>query len=93
MQDGKKSYGQLRQELKGFEDKITIGAAYAHYKHPELPYTAVGFAVREETDDVAVLYRPLHEPEVTFVRPASAWLETVEWQGKTVPRFRKLPVA
>ena len=90
MNDEKKSYETLKQELKEATGKIQVGALYAHYKHTELPYKIMGFAIWEETDEVAVLYQPVHEPEVTFVRPLHIWLETLEWQGKVVPRFAKV---
>lgn len=86
----KKSYEQIKQELAEAFAKIEVGAIYAHYKHPELPYMIKGFAVWEATDEVAVLYQPLHEPEVVFVRPLKVWLETVDWEGKTMPRFVKV---
>lgn len=90
MKDEKKSYDVLTQELKQAESKIQIGGLYAHYKHPELPYEVKGFAVWEATDEVAVLYQPLHQPEVVFVRPLTAWLETVEWEGKVLSRFTRV---
>ena len=88
--DDKKSYEQLKQELADAARSIEVGGRYAHYKHPELPYIIKGFAIWEVTDEVAVLYQPVHEPAVTFVRPLKVWLETVEWEGKTVPRFVKI---
>lgn len=90
MADEKKSYDQLRQELADATSKVEVGAMYAHYKHPELPYLLKGFAVWEETDEIAVLYQPVHEPTVTFVRPLEAWLEIVEWEGQAVPRFARV---
>ena len=90
MNDEKKSYNDLKQELNEAAKKIEVGGLYAHYKQPELPYKIRGFAVWEETDEVAVLYQPVHEPEVIFVRPLKIWLETVEWQGQTVSRFSKV---
>lgn len=86
----RKSYEQLKQELKEAADKVQVGVSYAHYKLPQLPYRVTGLAVMEASNEVAVLYQPLHEPDVTFVRPVSAWLETVEHNGQTLPRFTKL---
>lgn len=91
MNNEKKSYEILQQELAAAADKITIGARYGHYKHPDKPYEVLGFVVWEENDEVAVMYQPIHEPEVVFARPVSVWLETVKWEGGTIPRFSRIP--
>lgn len=90
MNDEKKSYEALKQELQEAASRVEVGGLYAHYKHSELPYKIKGFAVWEATDEVAVLYQPVHQPEVVFVRPLAVWLETVEWEGRAVPRFSKV---
>lgn len=90
MNDNKKSYEVLKQELRDAASKVEVGGLYAHYKHPELSYKIKGLAVWEATDEVAVLYQPVHQPEVVFVRPLTSWLEAVEWEGKTLPRFTKV---
>lgn len=90
MNDEKKSYDQLREELATAGNKITVGGLYVHYKHPEKPYRIIGFVVWEEDDSVAVLYQPLQEPGVTFCRPFDVWLEVVKWEGKLIPRFSKV---
>lgn len=78
----------LEQELQGAAEQVPVGALYAHYKHPERLYEIVGHAILEATDEPAVLYRKQYG-KVTYVRALSVWLETVEWEGKTVPRFTK----
>jgi len=90
MDDEKKSYEQLRQELADAAEKINVGDTYGHYKHPEKPYRVKGFCILEANDEVAVMYEPLDQPGIVFARPVNVWLETVEWEGKTAPRFSKL---
>jgi hypothetical protein len=85
--DEKKSFDELKEELKEAAKLVTPGGYYAHYKHPEIPYLVKGFAVAEVDNEIAVRYSSTQEPLVEFVRPLSVWNETVEWNGKVVPRF------
>jgi len=69
---------------------------YQHYKHTDASpryYQVLGVARNTETDELYALYVPLYViPEhhgVRFqVRPLDMFLESVEWNGETVPRFR-----
>lgn len=88
--DEHKSYEQLRKELAEAATRILVGQLYAHYKHLDKPYKILGFVVWEATDQIAVLYQPIDKPDVTFARPVNVWLETVEWEGRTLPRFAKV---
>ena len=79
----------LKQELAAAAEQVEVGALYAHYKHPELPYLIKGLAILESTEEVCVLYEAQHSG-ITFIRPLSSWLETAEWEGVQVPRFGKI---
>jgi hypothetical protein len=72
------------------ESKVTVGATYVHYKHSDMRYKVLSIALIEATDEPAVVYEAQYGAKVIFVRPVNDWLETVEWQGKTVPRFTKI---
>lgn len=85
-----KSQAELGDSLRAAKAKIAVGDRYVHYKHPELAYKIIGFAIWEATDEVAVLYEAQYGEHVAFARPLEVWLETVEWQGKLVPRFSKV---
>jgi len=69
---------------------------YRHYKHTEASpryYQVMGVARNTETDELYVLYIPLyvideHRGVRYQVRPVEMFVETVEWDGKTVPRFQ-----
>lgn len=79
---------ELTKDVAAAALRVQVGGKYAHYKHPEQPYTVTGLAILEATDGVAVLYRVEEKGEqVTFIRPLDDWLSTVEWNGRTVPRF------
>ncbi|MGI0134463.1 MAG: DUF1653 domain-containing protein, partial [Candidatus Micrarchaeaceae archaeon] len=87
-----KPLATLFDETQTAAQQVEIGALYGHYKNPQTPYKVTGFVILEATDEVAVLYevQEAGAPRVTFARALSSWLETVEWQGQTVPRFGKL---
>ncbi len=72
------------------QKKIDVTAYYSHYKHPELPYKIICVAIIEATEAPCVVYQALYGEQLTFVRPVSSWLETVEHNGSNVPRFSKL---
>lgn len=87
---GHKSPEQIEQEITEASKLITPGARYVHYKGAQKVYRVVGFATLEATDELCVIYEALYANGLQFVRPVSVWLETVEWEGKTVPRFAML---
>lgn len=71
-------------------------SVYEHYKStPECPkFYKVHFIARQtETDEILVIYKPLYV-DTSYVgpaeqaRPLTMFIEEVEWNGKTVPRFR-----
>ncbi|WP_020468731.1 DUF1653 domain-containing protein [Zavarzinella formosa] len=61
---------------------------YRHFKGRD--YEVLGTARHSETYEAMVVYRPLYEESGWWVRPLSMFEETVEVDGKTVPRFFKL---
>ncbi len=66
---------------------LTLGR-YLHYKGGE--YRVLGVAKHSETLEEMVVYEALYENKVSklWVRPLGMFLETVESDGKTVPRFQ-----
>lgn len=84
-----KSHGQLTKELNEAKQKVALGGVYAHYKHPDDTYRVTGFGFIESTDEVAVIYQSVREPELVFVRPLASWLEMAENDSGSVPRFSR----
>jgi hypothetical protein len=78
---------ELQNELTQARAHVVVAGQYFHYKHPEVVYIVNGLSILEATDEVAVRYSMVDDLTVEFVRPLSSWLETVEWQGVTLPRF------
>lgn len=58
---------------------------YRHYKGGE--YQVIDVARHSETEELMVVYRPLYGERELWVRPLAMFLESVEIDGKTIPRF------
>ena len=58
---------------------------YRHFKGNE--YEVLGTALHSETMELMVVYRALYGDFGIWVRPASMWTETVNKDGREVPRF------
>ena len=61
---------------------------YRHYKGKE--YTVIGVARHSETEEELVVYRQEYGDRSLWVRPRKMFEETVEIEGRTVPRFQYL---
>ena len=61
---------------------------YRHYKGGE--YEVLGVVRHSESLEPLVLYRPLYNNSGSWVRPFSMFLEPVEHEGKSQPRFSLL---
>ena len=59
---------------------------YRHFKGNE--YEVLYIAKHSETLEEMVVYRSLKNANDGWVRPASMWRESVERDGKVVPRFQ-----
>ena len=57
---------------------------YRHFKGNE--YEVLGTARHSETEEELVVYRPA-DSEEWWVRPLAMFAETVEHEGRVVPRF------
>lgn len=62
-----------------------VPGTYRHYKGNN--YQVYGTARHSETGELLVVYRPLYGAGDLWVRPLSMFCETVEYEGKTLPRF------
>lgn len=63
---------------------ITNGR-YRHYKGME--YQVLGLVRHSENDEYLVLYKMLYGDFSSWVRPYDMFIETVEIDGETIPRF------
>jgi hypothetical protein len=58
---------------------------YRHYKGKE--YEVIGLAKHSETLEKLVVYKALYSDGNFWVRPYDMFIENVEIDGKTLPRF------
>lgn len=58
---------------------------YRHYKGNE--YTVIGVARHSETQEEMVVYRQEYGERRLWVRPLAMFLEKVDVDGETIPRF------
>lgn len=79
---------QLAATLADAKAKVRIGARYEHYK--KLAYVVRDIALLEATNEPCVIYQAEYGEHITFIRPITSWLETVEVNGNTAPRFRRI---
>ena len=61
---------------------------YRHYKGNE--YIVIGVALHRETREELVVYRQEYGDHGLWVRPKRMFMETVEVEGRAVPRFQFL---
>ena len=61
---------------------------YRHFKGGE--YQVIDTATHSETGEDMVVYRPLYGEGKLWVRPLHMFLEQVEKDGQTIPRFSLL---
>lgn len=78
---------ELKKELEDAKTKITVGTLYRHHKNRDKVYKVIGLGFLEADDELCVIYQAEYGERLTFLRPLSIWLESVEWEGKIVPRF------
>jgi len=75
---------------------VNVGATYEHYKStPQKPmrYTVTGIARHSETYELMVTYTAHYdcgEYGRSWARPLAMFLEDIEFEGKKVPRFKKV---
>ena len=58
---------------------------YKHYKGNL--YEVIGVAQHSETEEMMAVYKTLYGDFNLWVRPLSMFMETLEFEGKTVARF------
>ena len=64
---------------------------YQHYKGPQ--YKVMHVATHSETNEQLVIFQALYGEYGIWARPLSMFLETIEKDGHTIPRFAYLGAA
>jgi hypothetical protein len=84
------SQEDLRREIDQAKTLVESGAKYVHFKHPDQAYLVIGFAVREDSQEVCVIYEAQYGERIPFIRTLQSFIGTVEHEGRTVLRFTKI---
>jgi hypothetical protein len=82
-----KSQQELKQAIDDAKRHVEIGGEYVHYKSPTMRYKVIDLAIHTDDTSVCVVYQALYDEGLTFVRPLTEWLDSVEVDGNTVRRF------
>jgi cyclomaltodextrinase / maltogenic alpha-amylase / neopullulanase len=61
---------------------------YEHYKGNR--YEVLGVGRHSETHEEMVIYRGLYGSNDYWIRPLNSFLETVDWEGEVIPRFKRV---
>lgn len=67
---------------------LVVGGHYRHYKDKD--YTLLHIVRHSETHEEHVVYQAHYGEKQIWVRPLDMFVETVEWNGETVPRFTRI---
>lgn len=84
----RKSEKQLKEMLAVAADMVPENSIWRHYKGNNYIIDCIAFD--EETLDFEVIYHPVDHPSLHFSRLMTVWLETVQYDGQTLPRFEHL---
>ncbi|MBQ9963717.1 MAG: DUF1653 domain-containing protein [Clostridia bacterium] len=67
---------------------VHSGERYRHFKGNEYEVLAVGR--HSETEEELVVYKALYGEGAVWIRPLNMFTDTVERDGKVMPRFEKI---
>ncbi len=86
-----KDQGQLLKELEEVKNKVSVGAKYFHYKHPNQFYKVVRVGFIEATEEVCVIYEVEYGENFVWVRTIEEFLAKISLEdGTQVDRFTKV---
>lgn len=85
------SYLELAGRVKAARMKVKVGGLYHHWRNPDVSYRVLAVGVNEADEQIVVVYELQADQPVAWVRPLrgpGGWLEPVEHEGRTIPRFQ-----
>lgn len=82
------SYRKLEELLAEAQETVPVGSTWRHYKGGD--YRVVRVVLDSESLQLEVVHESISHPNVTFTRTLTNWLETVSFDGYTLPRFEHL---
>ncbi len=85
----KQTEATLKKLLDTAKTQLSVGGTYQHYRGNLYTVLDVGIFTEDATE-VGVVYQAQYGQRLVFIRPLSMWNEEVEFEGESVPRFRKV---
>lgn len=62
---------------------------YYHYRNPDKHYRIITIALDEAGEKPMIIYQAMYGKCLTWSRSYEIWTQSVEHEGKTIPRFMK----
>lgn len=74
-------------------EQVPVGSQFLHYKG--MRYVILSIGRHSESEDLHVVYQALYADEefgdgAIWIRPLGMFLQTIEIEGKTIPRFTRI---
>lgn len=82
------SFRELKDVLAEAQETVPVGSVWRHFKGGD--YRVVRIVLDSESLQLEVVHESIKQPDVTFTRTLSNWLETVSFDGYTLPRFEHI---
>lgn len=82
------SYRKLEELLAEAQETVPVGSTWRHFKGGD--YRVVRVVFDSESLQLEVVHESIRHPNVTFARTLTNWLETVNFDGYTLPRFEHM---
>lgn len=79
---------ELEQLLIEANERVPAGSKWRHFKGGD--YRVLSVVFDSEDLQFEIVHESLDYPGVVFTRSMSNWLESVEFQGYTLPRFEMI---
>jgi hypothetical protein len=80
----------LAAQIAAAEQLVSIGGLYCHFKSESKAYKVLGIGVEEADTSLSVIYQAQYDDCITYIRPLTSWLQTVEYGGQFVQRFTEI---
>lgn len=81
---------ELAFALENASRSVRVGGTYVHYRSADKPYKILNVALLEKDEEPCVVYQALYGEKLIWVRALSKFLESVDHEGKKVPRFLEI---
>lgn len=81
-------YRELEMLLAEASETVPVGSVWRHFKGGDFKVIAVVFDA--ETLQLEIVHEPLDHEGVIFTRTMTNWLESVNFEGYTLPRFEHM---